>query len=143
MTPLDKRVDWLLALWFVATLWSLFISGTVLLTPALYIFGPLIALALWLLPLLPLLAITWRNRFWARGRLWRWLPVFPLALAIDIMAIPLRIPELHFDTAEHRQWTEVFVSTWIGVVGAVLVPVIFATVLLVSVWRTRPRAAEA
>jgi hypothetical protein len=87
MTPLDKRVDWLLALWFVATLWSLFISGTVLLTPALYIFGPLIALALWLLPLLPLLAITWRNRFWARGRLWRWLPVFPLALAIDIMAI--------------------------------------------------------
>jgi hypothetical protein len=137
----DRPIDWLLWLWLGAVIWSAFVTYQALFTSTLFALGPLLVLGIWVLPLLPLIAITWRRRLWRLGRAWRFAPLLPLSLIAAVMAVPFRLPRVHFD--QQHQWTEVFWNTWFGVIGAGLAPLLLAGVFLSGVLLSRGLAVEA
>jgi hypothetical protein len=132
------KADRLSLYWSLALLWSAYCSWQILTTGGAYYFGPLLVVGIWLLPMLPLLAVTWRRRLWSRGAAWRWLPAGLLAAAFALAAAPLPVPRVHFDG--QRQWTTVQPITRIVAFSLVGLPLVFSSVLLCAALRSRPRA---
>lgn len=135
-----KQVDWLLVFWLAAGIWTTWFCYQMVFSSALYLAGPLVALAIWLIPLLPLVAITWIRRLWRLGSWWRWLPGVPLALLFAVAAIPFRVPRVEFGPGYHR--TVIFWNTYVGAIGTVLIPVLLLLVFWSGLWagRRAPRA---